>query len=182
MTLAFAAKVAENRNEVSGRNGAVPTSGRDEAPVSAPPVEQALPPGGAFFLSDFTYFVVRLTNMPPDPDLFQFFGPPILVFVAIVVTLSVLSSMTKKSATDAYDQSLQSLRDDPTNDHLLCTTIELCRTYSQSMFREGGSTFPEEALMNDIQLATHAKNVSEATSPVTETDVTVRLKKTKISS
>jgi hypothetical protein len=89
----------------------------------------------------------------------------ILIGVAVVMVLAAVGKSTmRKSAKEAYDNSLAKLTADPTNAGLRMTTLNLGRTYANlTRDQKGVTVFDEVALMNDINAACGSASLATPT-------------------
>jgi hypothetical protein len=108
----------------------------------------------------------------------------ILILAIILIATSVGAANKKKqedleAARSAYHESVNKLKQNPTNADLRQTTLALGRIYSNhTRSRKGVTLFDEVALMNDINAAcAGAANIHESRLPKPDEAIALRLEK-----
>ncbi len=102
-------------------------------------------------------------------------------FIGIGLVVSIVAALAKSTeqgaSKQAYLESLEKLKGDPTNADLRQETLRLGRLYSNSMRDDKGHTvFDELAVMNDISAATASAIVTRDTASATASSPSAKLK------
>ncbi len=101
----------------------------------------------------------------------------VVVIVGVFIYVGNLNAQAKEKARQTYLESLSKLKKSPTNADLKQHTLALGRYYSNlTRDNKGNTLFDEVALMNDINAACAAANVTPTLNPTSLNSVESRLR------